>query len=70
MLQEVVSSMFFQGSNDLFTFTDSDSNPIPVLRSWDGSLNPTPSIGEMFCMLQCSHLVCSLNPSQYLDPAM
>ena len=28
-------------SYHLFTFTDSNSNPIPVVTSWDGNLNPT-----------------------------
>ena len=35
-----------QVSKGLFTFTgaEPDSNPIPVVCSWDGNLNLTPSI--------------------------
>ena len=45
--------------NDLFTFTLSDSNSIPiaVLRSVGWNLNLTLVQREEFCILQCSHLV-------------
>ena len=60
------------GSNGLFTFTDadSDSNLIPVLCSV-GYESETDAVQyEKFCILQCSHLFCSLNWSRNPDLEM
>ena len=46
MYYSEISFTNIQVSKGLFTFTgaDPDSNPIPVVCSWDGNLNLTPSI--------------------------
>ena len=47
--------------------TDSDSDPIPVVGSFDWNLNLTNVQCENLCIVQCSHWVWSpnlnLNPS-------
>ena len=57
-----------RSADGLFTLTeeDSDSNPIPVLGSWESESDFVQ--GEKFCILQCNHLVLSLNWNP--DPAM
>ena len=61
---------YLGNGRQLFTFTvaDSDSNPIPVLGSWDGNLKLITVQYEKFCILQCSHLVCSLNWNRNRNP--